>query len=200
MEVRSQEELLLPGNAFGTTNLNSIVFANGSQYIQVAGANPFGAGAPSSVVVFQTGSLYKFTGAGITPSFAGRTYADVEFAGSGTSSPTGSLAVVMDNLKVTSGTVNVNLTGTSGHSIKGNISVATGATLTFSPASAATMNLNGTSGQTISGSGTLTINSNQTISVSNSGRRHSAEKCCNQRPVQCADWRGASMRNQRALR
>src|SRR6185369_490119 len=91
------------GNAFGTTNLNSILFANGSQYIQVAGANPFGAGAPSSVVVFQTGSLYKFTGAGITPSFAGRTYADVEFAGSGTSSPTGSLAVVMDNLKVTSG-------------------------------------------------------------------------------------------------
>jgi hypothetical protein len=120
------------------------------------------------VVVFQTGSLYKFTGAGITPSFAGRTYADVEFAGSGTSSSTGSLAVVMDNLKVTSGTVNVNLTGTSGHSIKGDISVATGATLTFSPASAATMNLNGTSGQTISGAGTLTISSNQTISVSNS--------------------------------
>src|SRR5262249_18271503 len=32
------------GNAFGTANLNSIVFAAGSTYVQKAGANPFGAG------------------------------------------------------------------------------------------------------------------------------------------------------------
>ena len=60
------------------------------------------------------------------------------------------------------------MTGTPGHSIKGNISVASGATLNFNPTSAGTFNLNGTSAQTISGSGTLTINSTQTISVSNS--------------------------------
>src|SRR4030095_16569558 len=72
------------GFAFGNANLNSILFANGSQYIQVAGRNPFAATQPSSVAVFQTGSLYKFAGVGITPSFAGRTYANVEFAGSGT--------------------------------------------------------------------------------------------------------------------
>jgi len=38
---------------FGTTNLNSIVFANGSEFISKAEAIPFGAAQPNSVVVFQ---------------------------------------------------------------------------------------------------------------------------------------------------
>src|SRR5205085_5099659 len=69
-------------NPFGTTNLNSIIFANGSTFIQVAGSNPFGASAPNSVVTFQTGSLFKITGASVSPAFSGRTYANIEFAGS----------------------------------------------------------------------------------------------------------------------
>ncbi len=44
------------GNAFGTTNLNSIIFQNGSTYRSQAGANPFGATQPNSVVIFQAGA------------------------------------------------------------------------------------------------------------------------------------------------
>ncbi len=62
----------------------------------------------------------------------------------------------------------MNMTGTPGHAIKGNISVASGATLNFNPASAGTVNLNGTSAQTISNSGTLSIQSNQTVNIANS--------------------------------
>jgi len=50
-------------------------------------------------------------------------------------------------------------------SVKGNISVASGATLTFSPASAAAVNLNGAGVQTISNSGTLTVASNANLTV-----------------------------------
>src|SRR2546427_561561 len=57
------------GNAFGTVNLNSIVFASGSTYFFKAGSNPFGAAAPSSVLVFQTGSLFSDQTT-ISPSFS----------------------------------------------------------------------------------------------------------------------------------
>ena len=65
------------GNPFGTTSLNSVVFANGSTFIFIAGSNPFGAGQPSSVVVFQTGSLYRHQ-SNLTPGASGRTYANFE--------------------------------------------------------------------------------------------------------------------------
>jgi hypothetical protein len=74
----------------------------------------------------------------------------------------------MDNLTVTSGTANVNMTGTPGHSIKGNISVASGATLTFTPTSAGTMNFNGSAAQSITNSGTLTFAANAAIVIANS--------------------------------
>jgi hypothetical protein len=59
------------------------------------------------------------------------------------------------------------MTGTPGHSIKGNISVASGQTLNFNPASAGTVTLNGTSTQTISGSGTFSTQSNSTLAINN---------------------------------
>jgi DNA/RNA endonuclease G (NUC1) len=154
----------LSGNPFGTTNLNSVIFASGSQYVAIAGSNPFGAAQPSSVVIFQTGSLYKNAGGG--PAFSGRTYANFEQS-SGTASVTGTAAVVMDNLTVSGGTLNFNMTATPGHAIKGNISVAAAATLAFNPASAGTVNLNGTTAQTITNLGTLTVAANQTINVNN---------------------------------
>ncbi|HEV2721337.1 MAG TPA: hypothetical protein VG323_15045, partial [Thermoanaerobaculia bacterium] len=153
------------GNAFGTTNLNSVIFANGSTFVQIAGSNPFGAGQPSSVVVFQTGSLYKSQGT--TPAFSGRTYANFELV-SGTASVNGTAAVSIDNLTVTAGTLNWGMTTTVGHAIKGNISVAAGATLNFNPSTAgSTVNLNGSTAQTITNSGTLTFGANQTINVNN---------------------------------
>jgi hypothetical protein len=154
------------GSAFGTTNLNSVVFASGSTYTQFAGANPFGAAAPNSVTVFQTGSLYKITGSG-SPAFSGRTYSNVEFAGTGAYSVSGSSAVVIDDLTVTSGTVAFNMTGSPGHAVKGDISVASAAALNFSPSTSLVLNLSGTSVQAISGSGTFNPNSNTVIQITN---------------------------------
>ena len=153
-------------NAFGTTNLNSVVFASGSRYNFIAGANPFGAAAPSSVLVFQTGSTYSQQSS-TAPSLSGRTYANFELT-TGSIAPSGGSAVSIDNLSILGGTFTWAMTGTPGHSIKGNISVSAGGTLIFNPATAGTVNLNGSAAQTITNSGTLTINSaNQTINVNN---------------------------------
>lgn len=151
------------GGVFGTSGTaNTVIFANGSKFEQFDGSNPFQLTAPSSKVVFQTGSLFKLSGA-IAPDFAGRTYANFEYNNSGTSTATGSSGVTMDNLTVTLGTFNSNVSSTS--SIKGNILVASGANLYFSPASAATINLNGTGVQTITISGTLSVGSNANLTV-----------------------------------
>ena len=153
-------------NPFGTASLNSIVFSNGSTYIYLSGANPFGPTQPSSVVVFQAGSRYIHRGSG-SPSFSGRTYANFEYDFSGALSISGTSAVSIDNLLVRKGALNFNMTGTPGHSIKGNIEVLPGATLNFAPTSAGTVNLNGTVLQTISGGGTITAGANSTIVINN---------------------------------
>src|SRR5207249_5742582 len=61
------------GNVFGNpSTANSVVFASGSTFAQLAGSNPFAITAPASVVVFQTGSLFSDQMTG-SPSFSGRT-------------------------------------------------------------------------------------------------------------------------------
>ena len=155
------------GNAFGTGTANSVIFANGSTYIHQAGSNPFVNNPPNSICVFQTGSLYKLT-SNLTPSFSGKTYANFEMDATGsTVTTTGGAAVMMDNLTVTNGTLNFNMTGTPGHSIKGNISVAVGGTLNFAPASVGTVSLNGTSSQSISGAGIIASTANSTLEILN---------------------------------
>jgi hypothetical protein len=155
------------GNAFGTVNLNSVVFASGSSYVFKAGANPFGASVPSSVVVFQNGSLYSHQST-TTPAFASRTYANFELKVAGAITPSGASSVSINNLTVSQGIFNFNVTATPGHSIKGNISVASGAALNFSPTAAGAVNLNGSSAQTISGPGTIGMAVNSTLVVANS--------------------------------
>ena len=156
------------GNAFGSSApYNAVIFTNGSVYLHGAGSDPFAAAQPNSLVVFQTGSLYKLTG-DIDPSMDGRTYANMEVDATGfTIDGNGSAAVTVNNLTITNGVFNLNMTGTPGHAIKGNISVAAGATLTFSPAGSGTMNLNGSSSQTIIGSGTITGNANTSLVIDN---------------------------------
>ncbi|MDR3609149.1 MAG: hypothetical protein P4L27_01135, partial [Ignavibacteriaceae bacterium] len=156
-------------NAFGTANLNSIVFSNGSQYICLAGSDPFGATQPGSVVVFQTGSLYKHS-ISSAPSFLGRTYANFELDApsstvTATAGATGKVSI--NNLTVTNGTLNFNVTATPGHSVKGNIYVNSGATLNFSPATSGTVNLNGSGQQTIGGTGTISFTASSTINIDN---------------------------------
>ncbi len=158
--------LTFTGNPFGTTSLNSVIFQSGATYIQQAGSNPFGAGAPNSVVVFQPGSSYRLD-INAAPATSGRTYPNFEYNNAGSVTITGTSAATFDNFTVTQGTFNFNMTATPGHSIKGNISVASGATLNFNPAVAGTIQLNSSSQQTISGSGTLTISSLATFDINN---------------------------------
>ncbi len=151
-------------NAFGAANLDSIVFAAGSTYIQKAGSNPFAATAPSSVVVFQTGSLYRVA-ANLAPSFSGRTYADLEInASTFNQSSTGGNALSIDNFTITAGTLNLNLTGAI--HINGNLTVQGGQTLMFTPATAGTVSFSGLSPQTISGGGALSFSANSAVTVS----------------------------------
>jgi hypothetical protein len=153
-------------SAFGTKEFNSVVFASGSAYIHNSGTNPFAVAVPNSIVVFQRGSLYIHK-ASTAPAFSGRTYADFEYDHNGSPNAVGSSSVSIDNLKITQGTFKFNVTGTPGHSIKGNIEIMTGATLSFSPSGAGTVNLNGTSLQTISGGGTLSAGSLSTLVINN---------------------------------
>jgi hypothetical protein len=158
------------GNVFGNTGTkNVVVFNTGSFFYQFDGGNPFGFSTlPDSKVVFKTGSYFEYYIPGGTPSFSGRIYANFRFFGSGGATTcTGANAVSIDTFEVRSGTINVNMTATPGHSIKGDITVSAGATLNFNPASAGTINLNGTSPQNITNSGTLTFGTNQDIAVNN---------------------------------
>lgn len=156
------------GNVFGSGTANSVIFLNGSTFIQYGGSNPFSKTAPASVTVFNTGSLFKIKGS-LYPAFNGRTYSNLEIDAPGSNfSPTGSSAVTMDNLTVTNGTLNFNVTGTPGHSIKGDITVASGAILNFAPASAGTVNLNGAAQQSILGTGTVVSGANSTLDVNSS--------------------------------
>ncbi|MDI6765689.1 MAG: T9SS type A sorting domain-containing protein [Bacteroidota bacterium] len=154
----------MTGNIFtnsGTANV--VIFANGSTFIFQAGSNPFGLSAPNSKVVFQSGSLYKHETTGF-PSLDNRVYANYEYNASGTCSPTsGSTGTTMEDITVTQGTFNLNPNFTT--NIKGDVSIAGGATLGFSASTAATVNFNGTSTQTISGGGTLTFGANTSIII-----------------------------------
>jgi hypothetical protein len=153
------------GNAFGTTSINSIVFASGSTYNHVAGSNPFGATAPSSVVVWQSGSTYKHKSTG-APSLGNRVYANLEFDEATGASFTSSSPLTCENLIATTGVWSLGVKAQ--FDIKGNISVASGATLNLIPTTAGTIAFNGTSTQSISGSGTLTANTFQSFTVNNS--------------------------------
>jgi hypothetical protein len=143
-----------------------VVFSSGSTYICQGGGNPFGATAPASVVVFQPGSLYRIDVYAV-PSLAGRTYGNFEMNYPGMITVTGSAAVSIENFTASQGWFYFNLTGNPGHSIKGNIHVASVATLVFSPSPAGTVNLNGIAPQAITGTGALIAGQNSTFIISN---------------------------------
>lgn len=93
------------GNSFGTTNLNSVTFEGGAQYINKAGGNPFGAAAPGAVTVFQSGSIYWYQRNGVGSSLAGRTFGhfyvegNLKFSGIGSARD----CIIQNDLKVISG-------------------------------------------------------------------------------------------------
>ena len=157
------------GSVFGTTGTaNVIVFASGSTFVFQAGSNPFGLGQPSSKVVFQSGSLYRHESTN-TPSFSGRKYANFELNyATANVTGTGSNPLAMDSITITLGTLNLQITGTVGITITGNIQVASGQTLNFNPTVPATVTLKGTTAQTIGGAGALTFGTNEDVTINNS--------------------------------
>ncbi len=152
------------GNAFGTTNLNSIIFQNGSTYRSQAGANPFGAAQPNSVVIFQSGSTYRHEQI-LAPASSGRTYANfVMDNASFSASIGGGSALTVDSLIVEAGNLTIN--GTGGLNIRGNL-VVNGGSLTIGT-STTPVTFNGTSAQVIRGSGgTLTFGANAPVTLNN---------------------------------
>ena len=154
------------GNIFNNTGTaNSVVFASGATFVFKLGSNPFALTAPSSRVLFKTGSLYRHESSN-SPSLSNRTYANFTYNYSGTISTTGATGFTCDDLTVSQGTLNLNMTAL-GTIIKGNVSVASGATLTFTPATAGVVNFNGTSSQTVANAGTLSFGPNTTFTVNN---------------------------------
>ena len=119
------------GNAFGTTNAGSIVFASGSSYIHNAGLSPFGTVGGAAVCVFQTGSEARYlTATGFDAN--GRTYSTLTI-GDGSSqvvvSDGGSGDFKFDNLVINSTgslTSTLTYTGSGGSTItiQGNITSA----------------------------------------------------------------------------
>jgi hypothetical protein len=155
------------GNAFGSSTPNSVLFSNGSVYIQSGGNNPFDLPSPGSVVVFNEGSLYKFNASTGAPDLSGRTYGNLEINSNSSAlmamNCDGSLTV--NNLTVTSGICGFNLTGEI--NIGGNLAVLPGAAINFSPSSTAPVNFNGSANQTIGGGGAITAGNNSTINTNN---------------------------------
>ncbi len=156
------------GNPFGTTSLNSVIFEAGSTYVCIDGSDPFGAAEPASVVVFKKGSLFSLQG-DVIPSFSGRTYGNFEMNyPQGYIFVYGPSAMVMDDLTIEAGILALSLTGTPGHSIRGNITIMPGTRLEFQPTfPGVTINLNGSEPQTITTFGPMAHNDGFTLSIDN---------------------------------
>ena len=195
------------GSPFGTTGANSLTTSNGSAlplaftdvtvsgsvifqpgttYVQSDGLTPFSTG-PSPVTVFKSTSRYSYNGG--TFATVGQTYGYLEFAGGTAVSPTVNgtqQMVVLNDLTMTSGTANLNLTSpttgtttgtstgtTAPVSIGGNLN-ANGGILNFSPTSGSTVAFNSPISpataavtQTINGIGTLNFNSPSIFEINN---------------------------------
>jgi hypothetical protein len=148
----------------------TITINNGGTYVHNTTSS---AVTPLTVTSFSSGSTMIYRGSStLTPSISlsGRTYHHLMIEStSGSLSLTGtggsSLTINGDLTIGANCTFNPNVTATPGHSIKGNISIGSGGTLNYNPATAGTINLNGSGTQTISGAGTFTTGANATLAV-----------------------------------
>lgn len=168
------------GHPFGATGTaDAVVFNNGSVCECFEGSNPFGTAVADRIVTFNAGSLFRYSDINpvTSPSVSGRTYANFTFNANKVTSVAAANSFICDSLTVTQGTFNLNLQGTPtpDHSIRGNINVVTGATLSFSPAAAGTVNMNSGATQIIWGAGTFNVNALSTFDI-NAGTTVSLQK------------------------
>jgi len=150
------------GGGSGTSAPGSVVFHAGALLAQSAGLSPFGTSTPP-VVTFEHGSRYRVDAASVAPSLGGRTYADFEQNNTGSVTPGGSGAFTVDSVIVTRGTLNLPMAGT----IRGDVTVKSGATLNLNPSSPAIVTLGGAGTQTITPAGGLNANVNTTLQLAN---------------------------------
>ena len=188
----------LAGNPFGTTGANtvttsngtplpnysdvilqegSVVYTNEANFRQRDGISPFGTGT-APVSIFEPGTKYFYESG--TFSNVGQRYGFLSFDGStNTTTVNGTRQmVVVNDLTVINGTINLNLTGTgigtsAAVSLGGNLN-ANGGTLNFSPASTSTVAFNSpifpvttAIKRTISGIGGLSFNSSTIFEINN---------------------------------
>ena len=155
------------GNAFGTVTANSVVFNAGSSYMQSGGNSPFGLVSPAGVVVFNPGSLYKFSASSGAPELSGRVYGNLEInsASAALNTLSGNGGTSVKDLTITSGNCGFNLTG--GIKMSGNLTVLPGAQLNISPSTVDSVHFNGTVTQSISGGGGITFNANSVLKINN---------------------------------
>ena len=149
---------------FGQGTDASVVFNNGSTFTNVKSGDPFG-GSLHSIVSFQTGSTYEYQTSGGAASMDGRTLKNISYTGAtGGVTITSSNGFTCDNFGITNAqTVTMNGTGTV--HIKGNITIPSGAGLSFSPASSSSLIFDGPSAQNINNTGTLTFGANQSVTI-----------------------------------
>ena len=178
------------GSPFGNTNANtlgtsysdltsagSVIFTSGATYLQQNGLAPFGnVDGGGAVTSFAPGSNYVFRGG--TFSTIGQTYGNLQLLQSAATNTGTQSTVIANNLTVGNGTI----TGISGDlstvtspaagvSIGGNITVYSGNTLSFNPASASDVALNGSASQTIGGAVAPTFGANATLAINNSSQQ-----------------------------
>ena len=157
-------------NPFGTASTTtvagtgSVVFANGST-LTITKATDIFAGARKVVTFGNTSSLVNNYTLASSLLIDGNTFGNLTLNQSVNPTTPGANGFTCNNLTVNVGTFTLAQTGTV--NISGNITVATGATLNASPASAVIINLNGTSAQTVTNSGTLTLSANTTLRANN---------------------------------
>ncbi len=158
-------------NPFGTASttpvagIGSVVFANGS-LLTITKAFDIFAGTRKVVSFGKTSSLVNNYTSATALLIDGNTFGNLTFTQSVNPTTPGANGFTCNNLTVNSGTFTLAQTGSV--NITGNITIATGATLNASPASAVVINLNGTSAQTVTNSGTLTLGANTTLRANNS--------------------------------
>jgi len=155
------------GNLFGTTApFDAVTFASGSLFVQGAGGDPFGAAAPNAVTAFRAGSLYRID-AVLNPSLSGRTYANFEYNAPGFASAGGAGALVLDDLTVTQGHIDLDMSGAC--TVRGNVSVLPGATLGLVPATGTPfVTLGGAVAQRVAVAGTLAMGALAALEIDNS--------------------------------
>ncbi len=167
------------GFPFGTAPSGCVIFQAGSTYVQASGDSPFGGLQATNVAVFQTGSLFKFTGSvggtglapiTVAPIMHQKTYANFEIS----SANSAGAAVITNPCTVNDLTISGGTYTISGNSaafiVKGNIVVGTDGVLVWgTDAAVAPITIGGTATQsiTLSGNGSLVQGTGSVLSINN---------------------------------